>query len=365
MTATEASLDELPRLVDDTLEQGSILHHIQIPAKVLAANSADSGMVLVLESCWKLECCGSFAKVCRDLVRQGDRIVVRGVKVFRNLYSQNVFPLKLDDSCLVGNEEELVVMKIITAGDYFLQKESIQLSVLDFKTELAGRLNQVAKELDIKRKIWGDSQKYCYTLLEEIQATNELYNMYGYVVKFDPPKPTKGTDYQVTIRITDHSLLKRISSARSSGDDSNKWPSITLNVFSPSDSLPVQVGDFDIIRCHRVKISLHNGKLQGVITSRSRSSFILYQSTGSSEIPYFSNYPGVTIEPSDTFILKCMREKRDEIKRLHELLDSGKSIQITELPLNVSSSIVSHSESSTGKRKRNKSEIFLYADIIL
>lgn len=101
--------------------------------------------------------------------------------------------------------------------------------------------------------------KYLYTplmnLVRASSASKEL-NCYGIVTYSTPPKATRGTDHMCTIKLVDPSW---------SLDDEG----IPFNFFAQDEAdLPAVQGVGEIMRLHRVRIQVYNGKPQGVCKIR-------------------------------------------------------------------------------------------------
>lgn len=138
----------------------------------------------------------------------------------------------------------------------------------------------------------GKTKKIEYSNLGEV-VEGGVYNVYGVVTFFTPPKKSKGGtgDWMVAIAMA----------------DSTMGEGLLMNLFAPSkNGLPrvSQVGE--IFRAHGLKISKFKGKLQGVGTLRAGFNWVLIPKEGQFQ-PSSTSFEKVSFELSDYTVVVALR----------------------------------------------------------
>lgn len=119
----------------------------------------------------------------------------------------------------------------------------------------------------VKRKQCGSSA-VSYTPLAELRV-NTQDNVYGIITRYSDGKRSQGTDWHLSLNITDHTW-------HSSPYYTSESDGLTINLFrADALQLPRVQRRYDIIRLHRIDIKLYQShKLQG-ISHKHRSSHVL------------------------------------------------------------------------------------------
>lgn len=151
----------------------------------------------------------------------------------------------------------------------------------------------------------GELYKYM-PIKSAIAFVNKKVDIYGVVIGYEKPKPTKRSDMISTMTITDMSYHS---------------PGLRLLVFaSDSEKLPRVKTIGDIIRLHRVKIEVHKDGFNAVANIR-YSSFLLFEGKGAtSYIPYHSSHDKFTATSHDETIINSLRSWSENFP-----IDSGKN----------------------------------------
>lgn len=126
-----------------------------------------------------------------------------------------------------------------------------------------------------------------------IAFVNKKVDIYGVVIGYEKPKPTKRSDMISTMTIIDMSYHS---------------PGLRLLVFaSDLEKLPCVKTIGDIIRLHRVKIEVHKNGFNAVANVR-YSSFLLFEGKGgASYIPYHSSHNKFNATSHDEKIINSLR----------------------------------------------------------
>lgn len=152
------------------------------------------------------------------------------------------------------------------------------------------RTNKPAK--GVKRK----SSGMTYTPLGELKPHTQD-NVYGIITRYSESKKSQGYDYHISLNIRDHTW-------NTSRYYNTEFDGLTINIFrSDQNSIPAIQRNYDIIRLHRLDITLYKQtKLQG-ISHKARSSHILISGRmGDSYAPYHSSSAGVPTDVDNEII---------------------------------------------------------------
>jgi hypothetical protein len=159
---------------------------------------------------------------------------------------------------VLGQKTRMARVDVVGTEQELLGSSPSVLTIAQF-TDPQGNLDQgkIDRAAEEKKKI-ARSHTYHYVPLKNLRLRMplDLSNFYAFVTSFSPPKPTAKADYVATFHVTDLSLVKQAMDVREEKSGVLTWPSITLNVFGPQESLPRKVETWDIIRCHRVFVRL-------------------------------------------------------------------------------------------------------------
>ena len=85
-----------------------------------------------------------------------------------------------------------------------------------------------------------------------------LVNVYAIVTEWTMPKPTKGSDYHVILKVIDPSVSALTT------EQNNSYTDISINFFASRELLPAPRKVGDIIRLHRLSVNNYQGRTQFV-----------------------------------------------------------------------------------------------------
>jgi len=135
--------------------------------------------------------------------------------------------------------------------------------------------------------------KYNYSKLKDaVACVNERVNFYGVVSEYEQPKPTQGTDWLCTMTVIDM------------GYDS---PGLRVLYFAPNDMQPHVKAVGDIIRFHRIRMSIFNTAIQALGNPKQGSSFVVLHGKGDDYEPYQKSHGNFTMEAHDHEVITLLR----------------------------------------------------------
>ncbi|XP_033744930.1 protection of telomeres protein 1-like [Pecten maximus] len=191
---------------------------------------------------------GSIAKEM-DIIQKDYTLVLSGFKVEEN---SRIKPSS--HPCQLVVDEEMSTPKV-----WYIEPEPDLIDSQEPSTSVAvngqrSRVNTPDRQpSDNAKTKKADSSKkvYSYCRLSSLKP-NTVVDVYGVVKFFKSPSKTRGSDYSMLVTLVDPSLCEL---------DANKKLKCLLFHRDQAQLPSVDVGD--IIRFHRLKVSLYNGDLQG------------------------------------------------------------------------------------------------------
>ena len=123
-----------------------------------------------------------------------------------------------------------------------------------------------------------------HKLLSELTVPDEIVSVWGRVIRSKPPAPTKGTDYYMTIFITDDTVTE-----------------LPVNLFYPPETKFPQVSELpsseEVIELRRFKVKFHDGNV--LLLSTFYSSWSVYRKDPSTNFWIKVGYSWVHLNPAE------------------------------------------------------------------